>query len=337
MAVPIPDGVALPALVVLLADGEVHSGVELSRALRAGRGSLTRAIEQLRRLGVNVEAVARRGYKFSRPVELLEPSRIRAGLREECRERLRGLEVLFSVDSTNTRMLAEPAPPVGLADACFSELQLGGRGRRGRSWVSPFGGSIALSVGWAFSAAARANSALSLAVGVAVERALSRAGAEGIRLKWPNDIWFNDRKIGGILVELRTEGAGGAHMVVGVGLNLEVSPEARREIETGGARIAALRDAAPQGISRNRLAATLLEELLSMLASFERDGFSPHRAAFAALDALAGRKVCVLAGESAIEGISRGVDLDGALLLDGGGPLQRFVSGEVSLRLAGEA
>jgi len=337
MAVPPADRVDPSALVARLADGEVHSGVRLARDLSAGRGGIAQAVQQLRAFGVEIEAVSRRGYRLARPVELLDAGLIRAAIREDCRHLLNRLEVLFEVDSTNTRLLSAPAPAPGRADVCVSELQLAGRGRRGRLWVSPFGGSIALSLGWTFGDTSRANSALSLAVGVAVSRALERSGARDIRLKWPNDIWFNDRKIGGILVELRTEAGGPAHAVIGVGLNLALSAAARREIETGGARIAALADASPTKIERNHLAAALLEELLSMLGEFEREGFAPFREKWSELDALSGRPATVLVGDAVIEGVPRGVDEDGALVLDSGGRLQRFVSGEVSLRLTGEA
>ncbi len=332
MAVPLANRVDLSALVALLADGEVHSGVRLTRHFGAGRGAIAQAVQELRAQGVEVEAVSRRGYRLQRPVELLDADRIRAAMREEYRDRLHRFEVLFDVGSTNTHLLSEPAPPQGRAHVCLSELQRAGRGRRGRLWVSPFGGSIALSLGWTFRELARANSTLSLAVGVAVSRALERSGARDIRLKWPNDIWFNDRKIGGVLVELRTEAGGPAHAVIGVGLNLSLTSAARQEIESGGARVAALTDACPGGIARNGLAAALLEELLSMLSDFEREGFAPFREKWRALDALGGRSARVLAGDTVIEGIARGVDEDGALLLDSGGRLQRFVSGEVSLR-----
>ncbi len=103
-----------------------------------------------------------------------------------------------------------------------------------------------MSLGWAFRDAARAKPALSLAAGVAIARALQRTGARGIRLKWPNDVWFNDRKIGGVLLELRAEAAGPAHVVIGVGLNVSLSAAARREIEATGVRVAAVADACPQ-------------------------------------------------------------------------------------------
>ncbi len=267
------------------------------------------------------------------PVELLDARRIRDALRDGQEAALHGLEVLFEVDSTNTRLLELPPPPQGRADVCVSELQHAGRGRLGRRWIAPFGAGLAMSLGWAFRDASRAKPALSLAVGVAVSRALQRAGARDIRLKWPNDVWFNSRKVGGVLLELRAEEGGFAHVVIGVGLNVSLSTAARREIESTGVRAAAVTDACPQSVSRNVLAGALLDELLSMLGQFEREGFAPFRDAWTGLDALRDRRARVITGEGAICGTARGVDEDGALLLDCGGRMQRFVSGEVSLRL----
>jgi BirA family biotin operon repressor/biotin-[acetyl-CoA-carboxylase] ligase len=180
---------------------------------------------------------------------------------------------------------------------------------------------------------ARTLPTLSLGVGVAVSRALVRAGAEGITLKWPNDIWFRDRKVGGILIEMRAEAGGPAHVVIGVGINVSLPAAARREIEASGAQVAAVADACKQPPSRNLVAGAILDELLSMLVQYERFGFAAFRDAWMALDALDGRKAQVIFGGTALPGIARGVDLEGALLLETGGGMQRFVSGEASLRL----
>ena len=334
MAVPIPDRVECAALIARLADGEVHSGAALGRELGASRGRLGRAVQRLKALGVEIGSLRGRGYRLSGPVELLDAARIREALGREHRVSVRRLEVLLEVDSTNSRLLAASPPPTGLADVCLCEIQSAGRGRRGRLWVSPFGASIAMSTAWTFRDGARVKPALSLAVGVAISRALDRAGARGVRLKWPNDVWLADRKIGGVLVELKAEAGGAAQAVIGIGLNLRLSAEARRMIEAGGGRVAALQDACPALLSRNTLAAALLEELLSMLGSFEAEGFAPFRAEWLALDALGGRAARVLGAEGGIAGIARGVDVDGALLLEDRGRLHRFVSGEVSLRLS---
>jgi BirA family biotin operon repressor/biotin-[acetyl-CoA-carboxylase] ligase len=216
---------------------------------------------------------------------------------------------------------------------CPSELQHAGRGRLGRRWIAPFGSGLAISVAWSFSDAARALPALSLGVGVAVSRALVRVGATGIALKWPNDVWYRDRKVGGVLVEIRAEAGGPAQVVIGIGLNVRLPAAARQEIETSGAQVAAVADACKAPPSRNQIAGTILDELLSMLVEFERVGFPAFRDDWTALDALNGRHVQVQLGDKIATGTARGADLDGALLLETEGGLRRFVSGEASLRL----
>jgi BirA family transcriptional regulator, biotin operon repressor / biotin---[acetyl-CoA-carboxylase] ligase len=255
---------------------------------------------------------------------------IQAALRDETAARVHRLEVLFEVDSTNTRLLGHPGPPSAFADVALAELQRAGRGRRGRRWISPFGASLALSVGWTFPDTTHVSSTLSLAVGVAVARTLARLGARGICLKWPNDVWFEDRKLGGVLVESKVCGSA-AHVVVGVGLNLFLSDESRHRIGSGG--LAGLAEACPSPVSRNALAAALLEELLSMLPLFERRGFEAFRDEWRSLDALLGRPARVLLAGAAVEGIARGVGEDGGLLLEHGGNVEKFISGEASLRL----
>jgi BirA family biotin operon repressor/biotin-[acetyl-CoA-carboxylase] ligase len=284
-------------------------------------------------LSVAVQAVPRRGYRLPNPVELLDARRIGVEIDRRRKGQLRRLELLFEVDSTNTRLLGNAPPPAGSADVCCSELQHAGRGRRGRRWIAPFGTGIALSVAWTFSDAARSLPALSLGVGVAIARALARVGAIGVMLKWPNDIWLKDRKIGGVLIELRAEAGGPAHVVIGIGLNVALPADARRRIEAGGVRIAALSEACEAEPSRNLVAGAILDELLSMLGRYERDGFAAFRDAWMALDALSGRPARVLLGDAVISGTARGVDHEGALLLDTGDRVQRFVSGEASLRM----
>ena len=333
MAVSLASRLDHPALLALLADGRLHSGESLALALKVSRAAVSKGVEQLRGLGLDVQALPGRGYRLPNPVELLDARRIGAQLERQHCSRLRKIELLFEVDSTNTRLLSAAPPPSGSADACLAELQHAGRGRRGRRWIAPFGAGISLSMAWTFAASLSGLPTLTLAAGVAVVRAARRAGAHGVTLKWPNDIWFNDRKIGGVLTELRTVAGGSAHAVIGVGINVALPPAARREIEAGGARVAALEDACAAAPSRNLAAGAILDELLSMLRLFEREGFAAFRDAWAALDALRGRQAQVLMGDTAISGTACGVDPEGALLLETGDGMRRFVSGEASLRV----
>jgi BirA family biotin operon repressor/biotin-[acetyl-CoA-carboxylase] ligase len=188
---------------------------------------------------------------------------------------------------------------------------------------------------WTFADVARASPALTLSVGVAVARALALAGAAGIGLKWPNDIWVGDRKIGGVLTDLRAEPAGPAHAVIGVGINVALTPAARARIEASGVRVASVADACAAPPSRNFIAGAIIGELLSMLAHFEQEGFAPFHAAWTALDVLRDRPAQVETGDAVVLGTARGVDAEGALQLERDGRRQHFVSGEASLRAGG--
>jgi BirA family biotin operon repressor/biotin-[acetyl-CoA-carboxylase] ligase len=267
--------------------------------------------------------------------ERLDAARIRAELAASRAGRLERLEVLDEVDSTNTRLLAGPPPPCGRAEVCIAELQSSGRGRQGRPWVALRGSGITLSIGWCFERMQRAP-ALSLAVGVAALRALERVGAAGVMLKWPNDLWLAERKLGGVLVELQTQESGTLHAVIGVGLNVTLSAPMRRALEEVGARAGAVADACRgEPPRRDALAGVLLDELIAMLVEFEREGFQAFHAAWSQHDALKDRPASVGEGERTLVGRARGVDLEGALLLDTGDRVHRVVSGEVSLRPAG--
>jgi BirA family biotin operon repressor/biotin-[acetyl-CoA-carboxylase] ligase len=175
---------------------------------------------------------------------------------------------------------------------------------------------------------------LSLCVGVAVVRALERLGARGIRLKWPNDVLYERRKLAGVLVELRAEASGPAHVVIGIGLNVALSPAMRREIAASGGRadVAAAADACREIPSRNRLAGVLIDEVIGVLAEFEESGFAGLHGAWTALDALQGETVRVASGEASVVGEACGIDRDGALWVQVDGVRKKFVAGEVSLR-----
>jgi BirA family biotin operon repressor/biotin-[acetyl-CoA-carboxylase] ligase len=333
MVVSLSSGIEPRSLLAQLADGCPRSGASLAEALQVSRAAVGRGVQRLRTLGITVHASARRGYRLAHPVELLDAARIVGELAPRRAAQLSAFEVLFEVDSTNSRLLAAGPPPAGQAHVALSELQHAGRGRRGRRWIAPFGSGVAMSVAWSFGAGARGVPALSLAVGVAVAQALTRAGAAGIALKWPNDIVFRDRKIGGVLIELRAEAGGPAQVVIGVGMNVVLSSAARHELDAAGVRVAAMADACAQSPSRNSVAGAILDELLSMLERFEREGFAAYRDAWTALDALNGRPARVLIGDAAVTGTARGVDEDGALLIVTGDRIQRFVSGEATLRV----
>lgn len=318
-------------LVRRLADGHVHSGEELAEALSISRAAVWKRLRQIAEWGLVLEARPGSGYRLAAPLDLLDASRIRASLPPDAAARLRSLEVHDELASTSDRLLAAGEPPAGRFDACLAEFQSAGRGRRGRRWTAPFGSGVCLSVSWCYRESPATPGALSLASGVAVLRALRRLGFEGLSLKWPNDVVRADAKLGGILIDLRGEAAGPAHVVVGIGLNVRLPDTTRAALRAEG--VEAL-DLATLGGSpaRNAAAAALIGELVFSLEEFGMRGMAAFSDEWQAADALAGRAVRVMQAGQSQDGIARGVDDDGALVLDVGGVRRRVVSGEVSVR-----
>ncbi|CAG0943306.1 MAG: Bifunctional ligase/repressor BirA [Rhodocyclaceae bacterium] len=259
--------------------------------------------------------------------EALDSGTIAAALRAPARF---SLALLDSCASTSTLLLdrAQQGAPSGSVVVC--ERQTAGRGRRGRGWLSAPGDSLTFSLLWRFPDGTPPLAGLSLAVGVAVARTLEGLGAAGVRLKWPNDIFADGAKLGGILVE--TLSTGGRHAaVIGIGLNVRLPCEIAAAIDAPAGALDALMPFAP---SRNLLLAGLLDGLAAMLDEFARDGFAGLIGEWLARNAHAGQIVRIQAeGAAPVEGCCVGVDADGALLLETDTGLRRIVSGEVSLRL----
>ena len=319
-----------------LADGQFHSGEGLAEALGVSRSAVWKAVESLRELGATLHAVRNRGYRLARSSEALESGAILAALSESIRARVRRLEVVWSVDSTNTVLLGRPSPPSGSTEVMLAEYQTAGRGRRGRPWVAPPGGAICLSFSWNFPDVPEDLGALGLVIGVCELRALRALGIAHAKLKWPNDLLVDDKKLGGILIELRAESDGPAYVVVGVGLNVALGAPLLARIAAKGMAPTDLVSAGLAQPSRNGVAGAILDACLQGLLEFEREGLRPFLEDWVEADALRGRMVDVRgAAGDVVQGLARGVDLHGALLvetLDEG--LKKFVSGEVSVRVA---
>jgi len=318
-------------LLRLLADGRLHSGEELAASLAISRAAVWKQLRQLDDWGVALDAQAGQGYRLAAPLDLLDADAIRGALPQWSAGRLRHLELHEELDSTSDRLLAVHDLPPGRFDACLAEFQRAGRGRRGRRWTAPFASGLCLSVSWIFRDAPAALGALSLAAGVAALRALRRLGFHDLALKWPNDIIHGARKLGGILIDLRGEAAGPAYVVVGVGINVQLPSALKDALGAEGLEPVDLASigTAP---SRSLAAATLVNELALALEEFGARGMSAFADEWQGADALAGRAVRVLQGERTLEGLARGVDADGALLLDAGDGRRRILSGEVSIR-----
>jgi BirA family biotin operon repressor/biotin-[acetyl-CoA-carboxylase] ligase len=324
------------ALLALLADGALHSGTGLAAQLGISRASVCKLVGELRQHGVAVESLPRSGYRLPQPVELLDAGRIRGALDARGWRIADRLQVLFETDSTNTFLCDAPAPPPTRPRVVFAELQQAGRGRRGRSWLAPFGSGLTFSVAWTFADTPPGLSALGLAVGVGIAEALRTLGVAAAQVKWPNDLVWRGHKLGGLLLQLRSEAGGASSVVAGLGLNVALPAGAREALAVPGAQpVADLGEALGQPLpSRNELGAALAAAMLATFDEFARTGFAPFAARWAALDSLAGARVRIAQVDRDVEGEACGTDADGALLLRVDGRLQRFHSGDVSLRPA---
>jgi BirA family transcriptional regulator, biotin operon repressor / biotin---[acetyl-CoA-carboxylase] ligase len=326
---PAPPLIA--ALFARLADGVFHSGEALAQEFEVSRSAIWKAVRVLRQLGVPVNAVRNRGYQLTSPTDLLTAERISDRLPQDARDRLASLVTLWSVDSTNTRLAAD-LPRVGTAHALLAEHQSAGRGRQGRSWLAPPGGAICLSVSWTFAQLPRDIGSLSLVVGVCALRAMRSFQLGNITLKWPNDLLVGGRKLGGILIELRAESGGPASVVIGIGVNVALGPDLLQSIGQLGLPPTDLVTAGLQGQRRNEIAAALIAECIRGVIDFERQGLKPFVQEWLAADALRGREISVRTGIGEFGGVARGIDLDGALMVETPSELMRFVSGDVSVR-----
>jgi BirA family biotin operon repressor/biotin-[acetyl-CoA-carboxylase] ligase len=266
----------------------------------------------------------------------LDAGRIRQGMAPAVKAKLRQLTLLQETDSTNTAVLRLPGDRQH-AHAVLAECQTGGRGRRQRSWHSPAGGNIYLSLGWWFRDNKWPLSTLPLLVAIAVCRALARAGLRGHGIKWPNDILADKKKLAGILVEMQSAGSGSALAVIGVGVNVRMPSNEPGEpviaIDRPWTDLVSRLQAEDAGISRNQLVSFMLDEMLDSLERFEREGFDGYRDAWRELDLLQGKRIVLEQNGQLLSGVAQGVDKNGGLLLETEtSAIQVFHSAEVSIQ-----
>jgi BirA family biotin operon repressor/biotin-[acetyl-CoA-carboxylase] ligase len=265
--------------------------------------------------------------------EPLGRASIWAGLSQKAQHHVVRLDVVESTESTNTELMQRPIPPAGASEVLLAEAQTAGRGRRGRNWLTTPGSALCLSLSWTFQEMPRSTSALSLAIGVCVLRALTALGVRDTRLKWPNDILLRDRKLGGILIELRSEAGAPAGVVIGIGLNMALADDLAGKIAELGLPAADLSSSGYGSVSRNALAAELIEACMDGLLEFEREGLRPFIDEWGRADGLYGQQVVVQSAEESSRGIARGVDLTGAFIIETNQGLKKFISGEVTVRI----
>lgn len=319
----------LTALLQLLADGGHHPPDAIAARLGLDRPALLRQCAQLGELGLSVEQDPALGIRLRRPLELLDAALIRATVDPHNRSLLARLEVHLRVDSTNAQLRRNAPPPPGSGHACVSETQSAGRGRHGRRWSSPAGGNLYLSLRWHYPTPVGDLSGLSLALGVAAANAIADLTPTPVGLKWPNDLVYRDRKLGGILVELQTRQPQGVDLIAGIGINTRLTDDQATAIDQPWTDLERITG---HPIARNRLAGRLLQHWLQTLHQFGSEA-SDWQQQFARCDALFTRPVTLTYPDgSQHRGIARGIDPHGALLLETPDGIRAHRAGEARAR-----
>lgn len=326
----------LKPLLAALADGEIHSGEELATQLNVTRAAVWKKIQQLMAMGVAVEKIHAKGYRLNSRLDLLDAEVIASQFSGSLD--LASIAIPFSVVSTNALAFdrLHENPVFRSAHVVMAEHQTAGRGRRGKVWQSPVAGNLYLSVGWKYPLGIHVLSGMSVAIGVAIAEKLNALFATNqFQLKWPNDIWWRDHKVAGILIEVQGDATSESACVIGIGVN--VAPKAQWAEQVSGVRWQTLADIAAEiGValpSRNVLAAELTKAIISVCATFDSLGIDAYRERFKCLDALFDREIVVDGANGLQLGIAKGIDSAGLLIVDIDGVKQSLNAADVSLRI----
>lgn len=314
----------------ILADGQRHTVQQLIEQIPISPIKLEQAIHTITTYGVRLHSPAANTYQLAEPLELLDRSHILAALPTETLPHLAHLSILDIVDSTNRYVLAKDNLPVPLA--CLAEYQTAGRGRQGRQWISPYASGLCLSIKQRYAALNESLAGLNIALAVTVTRVLHSLGATEVGIKWPNDVWWRGRKLAGLLLESRH--GMDIEVVIGIGINVKMPPVDTKGITQAWVDLyTVLGLEARNPVSRNTLAAMLIDKCLETLILYPEVGLAAFRHDWQRFDLTYGRTVTLKIHGDFITGTACGIDKQGALLLQVGNQRQSYISGEVSLSL----
>ncbi len=312
----------------LLSDGQFHSGVQLAEKLNVSRTTISNHISKWVERGLDIDSVTGKGYRLQTPIQWLDQQIVLSQIPADVRQHLYSLSIPMLVTSTNDVVAEFLREHNHSGVVCVSEMQEAGRGRRGRVWMSPPGGNFYGSFGWIFMDGFSAVEGLSLAAGVAVIKALESIGVQGLQLKWPNDILWQGQKLGGILIEMSGEVSGPCQVVVGVGINLQISAKIKEQILQP---VVDLNTICGYGVDRQKLTVAVISELILLLRSYQETGFARWHHLWLSCDAFRNKQVTITGLQQPTKGIAKGVDKRGALLLQTTEGLISIYGGEVSL------
>lgn len=342
-----------------LADGKFHSGEKIASDLGMTRSAVNQAVNQISLFGLTVFSVKGKGYRLSQALNLYQPSELNSDtfsvitdINEQSfvtspvvnttlspipsSSKVSKIVLKEMIDSTNQYLL-DHVEYFNNGDICIAEYQYAARGRRGRKYYAPFGCNLYFSFYWCLPTETPHISLISLLVGVVTLDALRQLGIEDLKLKWPNDIYLNNKKLGGILIETKIK-QGQVHLVIGIGLNLSMN-EIDPHIVTQD-WISLIQ--ADYDIDKNKLVPILTQGLITQLSMFQQTGSLSFIDTFRKYDQFAiDSAVKLIDGDKVTYGLYRGIDDFGHLLLlqtttdlaNEVTELMKVASGDISLRL----
>lgn len=315
-----------------LLSGELQTALYLEQTLGVNQNELSAIFHAFEQSGLVINKIGQSSYQLSKTFALLDKTQILAQQKPDAAP----IWVESFLDSTNEQLLQKIAQGEGMTpgSVLVAETQTQGRGRQGNCWVSPFGANLYFSLYFPFEKPTQSLMGLSLAVGVAVAKTLEQKFHAPISLKWPNDIYYKGRKLGGILVELSKVTPTSCATVIGVGLNIQMP---KQQCDLINQPVTDLRALTGGVVDRNELMVELQQELVSCLNAFHQRGFSEFVADFTARDVFAGQTVELRSATQLVQGICRGVNEQGCLVLEQDGQSHTFYSGELSVRSAKNA
>ena len=292
--------------------------------------AVNKGIGGLRELGIVIHSVHGKGYRLISSIQVLQANRIEQQLTPAQKSRLDNIEILEKIESTNEYLKTRLSGTSSMGKICLAEYQTQGRGRRGRHWVASAYRDLIMSLAWSFDFGPAAISGLSLAAAVAVVQALEGHGVLGCGIKWPNDILWQGKKLGGLLVDVHGEISGPCQVVIGLGLNIGLQSQQGANIDQPWVTLNSI---VRQPVERNKLAGRIIASIVDMLEKFEQSGLTPFRDEWERLHVYRGRRVEIRGRSYNGFGTVQGIDAGGALLIKGEqGEIRRCHTGEHSVR-----
>lgn len=297
------------------------------------RATIHNCIARIDALGIELERVPGRGYRLCAPLDLFNKKDVVRNLVHEVADSMHSFKCLHQVDSTNNVASDLESPPNSCFSVVLAEMQTAGKGRRGRAWISPYAANIYASVVWPMQRPMHELNGLSPYLAICVVEALHAMGLPALNLKWPNDIYCNHKKLAGLLIECSGELSGTCKVIVGLGVNVAMKNYRNIEIDQQWTDIKS--NMSDWDLSRSQVAAQLISTVVTGLREYEKKSLADMVQRWTRWDLMCGSEINILSESAVQQGIARGIDAEGCLLLETKQGIERISVGEVSMRGSG--